>query len=39
MVGLPELKERGKPVTISHAVPLWTDEYSNLFNVLQPFRR
>jgi hypothetical protein len=39
MVGLPELKERGKPVTISHVVPLWTDEYSNLFNVLQPFRR
>jgi len=39
MVSLPELKERGKPVTISHAVPLWTDEYSNLFNVLQPIRR
>ena len=34
MMSLPELKERSKPVTIHHAVPLWTDEYSNLFDVL-----
>ena len=38
MVNLPELKERGTPVTISHAVPLWTDEYSNLFSVIRPLR-
>jgi hypothetical protein len=36
MMNLPELKERSKPVTIRHAVPLWTDEYSNLFSVLRP---
>ncbi len=36
MMNLPELKERSKPVTILHAVPLWTDEYSNLFSVLRP---
>jgi hypothetical protein len=35
MMNLPELKERSKPVTIHHAVPLWTDEYSNLFDVLE----
>src|SRR6266852_363344 len=38
MMNLPELKERGKPVTVSHAVALWTDEYSNLFNVIRPVR-
>jgi hypothetical protein len=35
MMDLPELKERSKPVTVGHAVPLWTDEYSNLFDVLR----
>lgn len=34
----PELKERSKPVTVSHAVPLWTDEYSNLLGVVRPIR-
>ena len=34
MINVPGLKERSKPVTIHHAVPLWTDEYSNLFDVL-----
>jgi hypothetical protein len=36
MMNLPELKERSKPVTVSHAVPLWTDEYSNVFTVIRP---
>jgi hypothetical protein len=38
MVNLPELKERSKPVTVSHAAPMWTDEYSNLYNVLRSSR-
>jgi hypothetical protein len=38
MMNLPELKKRSKPVTIRQAVPLWTDEYSNLFDVLRPIR-
>jgi len=38
MMNLPELKERSKPVTVSHAVPLWTDEYSNLLTVIRPVR-
>jgi hypothetical protein len=38
MMNFPELQKRSKPVTVSHAVPLWTDEYSNLFNVLKPIR-
>ena len=38
MMNLPELKERSKAVTISHAVPLWTDEYSSIFKVMRPFR-
>jgi hypothetical protein len=36
MMSLPELRERGTPVTLGHAIPLWTDEYSNLFEVLRP---
>ena len=36
MISFPELKERATPVTIHHAVPLWTDEYSNLLGVLRP---
>ena len=38
MMNLPELQKRSKPVTIRQAVPLWTDEYSNLFNVVRPIR-
>jgi hypothetical protein len=38
MMNLPELKERSKAVTVSGAVQVWTDEYSNLFNVLRPLR-
>lgn len=38
MMNLPELKERSKPVTVNGAVPVWTDEYSNLFNVIRPLR-
>jgi hypothetical protein len=34
MLNLPDLKARSRPVTILHTVPLWTDEYSNLFEVL-----
>ena len=34
----PELKKQSKTVTMSHAVPLWTDEYSNLWDVLRPIR-
>jgi hypothetical protein len=35
MLNTPELKEHSRPVTVAHAVPLWTDEYSNLYNVLR----
>lgn len=35
MVSFPELKERSTPLTIRRGVPLWTDEYSNLFDVLR----
>ena len=38
MMNSPALKERSKPVTIREAVPLWTDEYSNLFDVVRPIR-
>jgi hypothetical protein len=38
MLNSPELKERSTPVTIRHAVPLWTDEYSNLWDVVRPIR-
>ena len=38
MMDFPELQKRSKPVTIGHPVPLWTDEYSNLFNVLKPIQ-
>jgi len=34
----PELKKLSKTVTMRHAVPLWTDEYSNLWDVLRPIR-
>jgi hypothetical protein len=38
MMNVPELKKRSKPVSVGRAVPLWTDEYSNLFDVLRPMR-
>ena len=38
MMSFPELKKRSRPVTIHFEVPLWTDEYSNLFNVLTPIQ-
>jgi hypothetical protein len=34
----PELKKRSTPVTLRHAVPLWTDEYSNLWDVVRPIQ-
>jgi len=36
MTNLPDLRLRSKPVTLRRAVPLWTDEYSNLLGVLRP---
>jgi hypothetical protein len=38
MMNFPELQKRSRPVTLRHVVPLWTDEYSNLFRVLAPAR-
>jgi spermidine synthase len=38
MMNTPELKKRSTPVTVRHAVPLWTDEYSNLWDVVRPMR-
>ena len=35
MMNSPEVKKRSTPVTIRHAVPLWTDEYSNLWDVVK----
>jgi hypothetical protein len=34
MLSLPGLREHTQRVHIGHAIPLWTDEYSNLFQVL-----
>jgi hypothetical protein len=34
----PELQKLSTPVTVRHGVPLWTDEYSNLWDVVRPIR-
>jgi len=34
MLSLPGLEEHTRPVQTDHTIPLWTDEYSNLFEVL-----
>jgi hypothetical protein len=34
MLRLPAIQERSRPVKLNKTVPLWTDEYSNLFQVL-----
>ena len=38
MMNTPELSQRATPVTIRHAVPLWTDDYSSLWDVVRPIR-
>jgi uncharacterized membrane protein YdcZ (DUF606 family) len=34
MFSLPGLREYARPLQVSKTIPLWTDEYSNLFQVL-----
>lgn len=34
MLSLPGLKEHTQRVQIAHTIPLWTDDYSNIFQVL-----
>ena len=34
MLSLPGLQEHTRPVPIGHTIPQWTDEYSNVFEVL-----
>jgi uncharacterized membrane protein YdcZ (DUF606 family) len=35
MFSLPGLREYARPLPVSKTVPLWTDEYSNLFQLLR----
>jgi hypothetical protein len=35
----PELQKLSTPVTVRHPVPLWTDEYSNLWDVVRPIHQ
>lgn len=34
MLGISGVRDHARPVQIGHTIPLWTDEYSNLFEVL-----
>ena len=35
MFSLPGLREYARPLPVSKTIPLWTDEYSNLFQILR----